>query len=259
MAVFHVDLDNTLIFSYKHDIGQEKRCVEICQGREVSFITDKTYALLREISEQVLIVPTTTRTQEQYERICLGISRLPYALVCNGGVLLVDGKKDDEWYAQSLDLAKECGDGLRKAFSLLEDEAERELEVRFIEDLFVFTKCKEPEAVVQFLKKELDTRLLDVLQNGTKVYVIPRGLDKGRAVERFREYKRDGLVLAAGDSGFDVTMLEKADRAAAPRPLLESAPLSGHVVPMPGKAVYSEEVLGFIRDILIQERYKAQK
>ena len=43
MIAFFSDLDNTLIFSYKHDIGKEKRCVEIYQGREVSYITERTY------------------------------------------------------------------------------------------------------------------------------------------------------------------------------------------------------------------------
>ena len=93
MDVFHADLDNTLIFSYRHDIGQEKRCVEVYQGREISFITEKTHRLLREINEKMLVVPTTTRTREQYERITLGVGELPFALVCNGGVLLINGKK----------------------------------------------------------------------------------------------------------------------------------------------------------------------
>ena len=72
MKLFHTDLDNTIIYSYKHSIGSEKRCVEIYREREVSFITDRTYALLKEIKKIVTVVPTTTRTVEQYRRIDLG-------------------------------------------------------------------------------------------------------------------------------------------------------------------------------------------
>jgi len=43
MVVFNTDLDNTMIFSYKHDIGPEKRNVEIYEGREISFITQRQY------------------------------------------------------------------------------------------------------------------------------------------------------------------------------------------------------------------------
>lgn len=91
--VFHSDLDNTMIYSYKHDIGNEKRCVEIYQGREISYVTDRTHELLRQVQDRVLFVPTTTRTTEQYRRIDLGIGPVRYALTCNGGVLLVDGQR----------------------------------------------------------------------------------------------------------------------------------------------------------------------
>ena len=40
MRIFFTDLDNTLIYSYKRDIGDAKRCVEVYQGREISFMTN---------------------------------------------------------------------------------------------------------------------------------------------------------------------------------------------------------------------------
>ena len=98
MIAFHTDLDNTLIYSYKHDIGPQKRNVELYQGREISCITEETYHLLQLVKNEMLIVPTTTRTLEQYQRIDLGIGPFPYALVCNGGVLLVNGVPDEAWY-----------------------------------------------------------------------------------------------------------------------------------------------------------------
>lgn len=33
MIVFHTDLDNTLIYSYRHDIGQDRICAEVYQGK----------------------------------------------------------------------------------------------------------------------------------------------------------------------------------------------------------------------------------
>ena len=83
MIIFHSDLDNTLIYSYKHEIGSEKRCVELYRGRELSYMTEKSLELLERIRERVLFVPTTTRTVEQYDRIRLGTTRAAYALVCN--------------------------------------------------------------------------------------------------------------------------------------------------------------------------------
>ena len=107
MVVFCTDLDNTIIYSYKHDIGDRKRNVELYQGREISFITDKTYDLLREIKNNIIIIPTSTRTKEQYDRIDLGIGAFEYALVCNGGLLIKQGKSDADWYEESLKLIEE--------------------------------------------------------------------------------------------------------------------------------------------------------
>ena len=97
MYLFNCDLDNTLIYSYKHDIGADKINVEQYQGREISFITSRTFELLKEVAEKTVFVPTTTRTVEQYGRIDLGIHTPQYALVCNGGILLKNGVEDSEW------------------------------------------------------------------------------------------------------------------------------------------------------------------
>lgn len=163
MKILNIDMDNTLIYSYKHDIGREKINVELYNGREISYITKRTFELLNEIKKRFLIVPTTTRTREQYERIFLGIGLIKYALVCNGGVLLVDGKVDEEWYKVSKNLISNSVDELLKAVLYLESEELRKFEVRFIEELFVFTKCDKPEKVVCKLRYKLNLSLVDVL------------------------------------------------------------------------------------------------
>ncbi|MDE6221371.1 MAG: HAD hydrolase family protein [Lachnospiraceae bacterium] len=246
MIVFHTDLDNTLIYSYKHDIGDQKRCVEICQGREISFVTQETYRLLQRLSEQksqVLIVPTTTRTIEQYQRIDLGAGVFPYALVCNGGVLLVNGKEDKDWYRGSLERIRYCKSELDNALEFLETDTRRNFELRFIKELFVFTKCEESEAVVKDLRKVLNTNVVDVFHNGVKVYVVPKALDKGKAVERFRGYIGADYVIAAGDSEFDIPMLEAADRGIAAPELAQGCFFADKIQCPSIERVFAEAVL----------------
>lgn len=129
MIVFNVDLDNTLIYSYKYDIGKNKRQVELYKENYISYITDKIYNLLLTLRNNALIVPTTTRTIEQYSRIELGIGNFKYALVCNGGVLLIDGKEDLEWYEESKKIIKESNNELLKAIDILNKDERRRLEV----------------------------------------------------------------------------------------------------------------------------------
>lgn len=275
MIVFHTDLDNTLIYSYKRDIGRDKRCVEIYQGREISFVTQETNRLLHKLSEwkeQVLIVPTTTRTTEQYARIDLGVGGFRYALACNGGVLLVKAiqeaesqcrgslevmQEDDNWYRGSLEMIRDSVGELHRALEILDRDPRRSFDLRFIRDLFVFTKCEEPDTVAADLKKMLKTDVVDVFNNGAKVYVLPKTLSKGKAVERFREYIGADYVIAAGDSEFDIPMLEAADLGLAPPELAQHFFLSGNVNRLSGEKVFAEAVLENVYGRLVYDsRYQ---
>lgn len=252
MIILNTDLDNTLIYSYKRDIGEDKRNVEIYEGRQISFITNRTYELLNKIKEKVLIVPTTTRTIQQYERIDLGIGKHKYALVCNGGILLVDGERDENWYKDSLKLVENSALQLEKAMESLGTDKRRTFELRFIEKLFVFTKCDEPENVVEDLKKLLDTTVVDIFNNGVKVYVVPKSLSKGVAINRFRKYINSEYVISAGDSEFDVSMLIESDLAFAPcnfidsfKEIVEKSEIDKYkkIHEVSGKKIFAEEFL----------------
>lgn len=247
--VFHTDLDNTIIYSYKHEIGAEKRCVELYHGREISYITGETERLLQQIKareNQIVMIPTTTRTIEQYQRIQLGIGKLPYALVCNGGVLLVRGREDEGWYRGSLERIRDSREMLHLALALLEKDPRRNFELRFIRDLFVFTKCQEPEAVVCELKQKLDRNVVDVFQNGVKVYVVPRALSKGSAVQRLKAYLGRAYTIAAGDSEFDCSMLEAADLGIAAPALARTHLFSGKVLCASEERLFAETVLDMV-------------
>lgn len=265
MIVFHTDLDNTLIYSYKHDIGRDKRCVEVYRGQELSFVTQETHRLLCKLSgwkQQVLIVPTTTRTIEQYLRIDLGMGGFPYALVCNGGVLLTAGtdddiaagnavvREDEKWYRDSLEMIQDSMGELRRALKLLDQDPRRTFELRFIRDLFVFTKCEDSGTVVGDLKKVLDTEAVDVFNKGAKVYVLPRVLSKGNAVSRFRKYIGAGYVIAAGDGEFDVSMLEAADLGLAPAELAQRCQFQERVRALPAERHYAEAVLSTVLEVI---------
>lgn len=247
MILFCSDLDNTLIYSYKHDIGTAKRCAEIYQGRKISFLTEQTYELLKEVQKYVLLVPATTRSVEQYQRIDLGIGTLKYALVCNGGVLLVDGKEDLEWYRQSLELVSESGKMLSYGARLLDRDKNRCFEVRNIQGLFIFTKSEKPLASVKMLKQSLDLKRVDVFYNGIKVYIVPKKLNKGAAALRLKDKLKADRLIAAGDSEFDIPMLNCADFAVAPLALRKNKKFLKDVAYMPEDGIFSEELLFALR------------
>lgn len=252
MILFHTDLDNTLIYSYKHDIGSAKQCVELYKEREISFITDATYALLKEIKEHVTIVPTTTRTVGQYNRIDLGVGAFRYALACNGGVLLADGKEDMDWYAGSLAMVSESKDTLAYGEELLKKDPNRCMEIRNIQGLFTFTKSEKPLDSVNMLKQAVNTDQVDIFHNGIKVYIVPKKLTKGAALLRLKKRLKSETIIAAGDSEFDISMINSADFGLAPLTLKGKKGIGKDVKFMQGKKVFSEELLNYIKGNILK-------
>ena len=213
-------------------------------------LTKETSQLLQKLNGQVMIVPTTTRSIEQYKRIDLGLGVPEYALACNGGILLKDGEKDLQWYEESLKLIKDCEGVMAKARELLENEPNRYFEVRFIEDLFLFTKCTSPEDIIKKVSESLNSDMVDVFNNGDKVYVVPRALSKGNAINRLREKLQPSKVIAAGDSEFDISMVVAADVGYVPNGFKEKYDVKDEsVIEAKENGLFSEEML----NMLIQE------
>lgn len=254
MILFNSDLDNTLIYSYKREMTKDKCCVEIYQEREVSFMSNTSINLLHKLNQVVCFVPTTTRTIEQYERINFGMRIPKYALVCNGGILLVDGVNDKKWYEESLAQISGCETELQRSIELLEKDSNRTFEIRLIEELFVFTKSKNPEATIEYLSSKLNLELVDVFHTGIKVYVIPKKLTKGNAILRLKEKLNPDKIIAAGDSEFDLSMFKVADLAFAPKQLntkmIEKCESSleqfTNIIIHEGEELFSDMVLEYI-------------
>lgn len=69
-----------------------------------------------------------------------------------------------------------------------------------MDGLFVFTKSSDVMETLAALKKTLDPEKVSVFNNGSKVYVLPRELNKGAAVERIKKRTGSDFVISAGDS-----------------------------------------------------------
>lgn len=220
MDLFVSDLDNTLIYSYRREIGEAKRLVESKDGRALSFMTELTHRLLEQVRTCCCFVPSTTRSLEQYERISIFSDWTPqYALVSNGGNLLRNGEVDGEWYSESRRLCEEAESSLRDAERLLAEDPLVSFEVRRVDGLFIFSKSQDPQQTMMVLRERIDPQTAEVLNNGTKVYVMPGRLNKGEAVKRLRALTGAGKIYAAGDSEFDVPMLMAADEIWLPAEL----------------------------------------
>ena len=214
MKAFFTDLDNTIIYSHRHQIAAPKRVAEYLHGHEQSYMNEELFRVLSSLSELTLI-PVTTRSEEQYRRlICMEDLHVKYALLCNGGKLLIDGKEDRLWQEETLAFSNKHIDDLERAYERLTGHCDPARLHR--PELFMcYAGVDNPIEVYGQLKKETQGLQVDIAYDHRKVYLFAKGLNKGLAIKRFKQRFSVSYSIACGDSEMDIPMLNEVDLAMA--------------------------------------------
>lgn len=190
--------------------------MEIKDGKELSFMPPEAFMLLKEVAGKSEFVPVTTRSLEQYRRIDLGI--MPrYAIVAHGALLLKHGAEDGDWRAETLN-------NLNIQLPAIEQN-EYLYDVRYVDNFFIFAKSDAPERAAERLGRFVDKTDFEVRAVHNKVYILPRNLNKGAALQRLKKRIGADYVICAGDSDLDLPMLALADMAISP----ENVELNNHL------------------------------
>lgn len=221
---YFTDLDRTLIYSKKFlDDNSKGICVEKYNGEDISYMTNKAVEQLITILNSKIVIPTTTRSIEQYERIEFAKNNIVFnwAIVCNGGCIIHNGERLKEWDNIIEEKLKYCGsfEEVRKSFEHYENVAGI-LKVREIYNMFFYMVVNKEEfikesieAFVKFLEKEN----WNVYYSGRKIYFIPNAIKKEEAIKFIVEKLKIKSFTALGDSIMDEGMLEIADNAIVPK------------------------------------------
>lgn len=230
-ALAFSDLDRTLIYSEgglqltTTDRYVPLACVEVFEGRPASFVTLKAAQALRELNLGSLLIPTTTRTIEQYRRIDLPGPRPQLALCANGGRLLRDGVEDLDFTRDVAALLAGVAAPLAEVTAHLHRSwrgasgSSFVRRLRLADELFCYAIVdwdRVPSswvAEVTGLSAEVGW---SVSVQGRRIYFVPDGLSKARAARVVAQYVGARAWVAAGDSLLDVDLLEEADAAIRP-------------------------------------------
>lgn len=87
------DVDNTLIHSWKHR-KEGDLCIEHIGEKEQGYMSRKAAELYSSLPENILLVPVTTRSVDQYRRIRWPGSREPDLAVTTNGAILLEPRAD---------------------------------------------------------------------------------------------------------------------------------------------------------------------
>ncbi|MFI1719806.1 HAD family hydrolase [Streptomyces sp. NPDC020489] len=222
------DLDRTLIYSsaalaltMPDARAPRLLCVEVHESKPLSYMTETAAALLADLGDAAVFVPTTTRTRKQYQRINLPGPPPAYAICANGGHILVDGVTDADWHTRvQTRLADECA-----PLSEVQEHLLRTADPvwvrkhRVAEDLFAYLVVERellPEDWVKELAVWAENRGWTVSLQGRKIYAVPKPLTKSAALHEVARRAGADLTLAAGDSLLDADLLLAADRGWRP-------------------------------------------
>ena len=227
------DLDRTLIYSAaalglagttSDGTGpQPPRLVvaEMDGGFPRTYLTRGAEAALREIDRLAVLVPTTTRTYAQYSRVRVTDGVPAYAVVLNGGQIVVDGRVDEDW-------SRQVQAGLAAACAPTDEVAEHVWKVfdprwttwlRVADDMFCYAVVDREEMPAGFVAELggwCEERNWAVSLQGRKVYAVPRPLTKSSALAEIAQRTGARRLLAAGDSLLDADMLEAAQFGVRP-------------------------------------------
>lgn len=219
-ALVGFDLDRTVVYSAAalmlegpDEAAPSLVVTEVYQGLPLSFMTRRAERALEALAETSVVVPVTTRTVAQFQRIRLPLPTTGWAVTTNGAVVLHDGEPDEAWTATLRDEMAATSAPLpevehRLATALPEGSV---LRTRRAEDLFVYAiveRSELPDSAVEAFAAELAEARLAGVRAGTQALRRARADPEGtspcgrrRAGRCHPDDRRRGLAARPGDAG----------------------------------------------------------
>ncbi len=222
------DLDRTLVHASSRLAAGEtdSPVIEIYQDRGITVTRQATLDALTALHASQAFVAVTTRSREQVARIepVWAMAQSGWLVCTNGATLLKDGRVDATWAARVDQLVADSAP-LAQAHRAFTNEFGTPETVdwmpllRDCDGVFLYCTLK-----LDFSPRDLEDRANALLAplgwhailHGRKLYSLPTGICKGRAVRHLRERLGIEELMAAGDSMLDVELLLAAERRWCP-------------------------------------------
>ncbi|HEY9061688.1 MAG TPA: HAD family hydrolase [Pseudobacteroides sp.] len=225
--IFASDLDQTLIFSEKHITDDLKDKVIPSEFKNESIITymlSETFEKLKSLNDKLILIPTTTRTLEQYERIMIFKSSIlpKFAVVNHGGSILEDGVLNHDWDKHINEKISTSCEPIEHMIDRFKSQIFHEdwvLDFRKIDNLFFYCIVQldaTPMSELTAFMTEIEAHGWHSCLHGRKLYFMPKQLNKWNAIEYIKNMLPPQHVMASGDSYMDFELLSMADYAILP-------------------------------------------
>ena len=218
--IFVSDLDKTLVFSGY----PEHCCVEYHQGKEITYMTQKGYEILKGLISKpdFRFIPCTLRSIEQTLRIeFISPEQIPIIICDNGFSIYVNGKLERDWDKQmQQELSHYPNQETKRVIEEYITTNHIDIsQVKSNRNAFytvIFNDKVTAEANSQNITSFINPNLYKWDLQGRKLYIIPKFLDKSLAVQHLRELLPNEHILTAGDSSVDCQLVSVGDKSIIP-------------------------------------------
>lgn len=208
--VFATDLDRTLIYSNKFVNKENKKYISgFPDGVGFSFLTNKAIEYLTNIKEKIDVVPCTTRSREQFNRIPL-FKDCKYSICSNGATIFHNGKVDSQWNMVMRKNMDFCMNDMLLFHDKLKQQSFLTREIQLVDNFFLFTKVDTSTNCIDFLEANLDKKNFYYAISGQKLYIFPTFISKEHALGYVLDRLNDNNLISAGDSEMDIGILNMA-------------------------------------------------
>lgn len=223
-----LDIDGTLTFSKAqlHLAPAEYRrmlyVTEIRNAKPFAYMTAKAYRMLNILQKNAHVTPVTSRGLGDYKAITVFDDSTPYAVLNTGGRILVNGEEDREW-SQYIDgmLHRNTAPSriIEGIFNRFTDAPWFHQMTHAWPDFVQIGLDKytnPPLAVVLGIRDEVEQLGWQLSHQGGYLFAIPKFLSKRIGFEEIVSRIRPDYTITAGDSTFDIHLLEAGDYAFRP-------------------------------------------
>lgn len=203
------DLDRTMVFSKRFlSPNQPLIPVEYKSKTIISYMTPHALKLTQQHIKN--IIPVTTRTLEEFERV-KPYQKAEWAIVGNGSLILHHGQALSEWKAHITKQIAPIQNEYTQIVNWLNQDYPHYLNRLATErDSFIFAKVR-PEHKEQ-LKQVLCDKLGTLPQwhfviQKQKVYIMPKVISKENAIQHLINLFKPQEIFFAGDGILDINMV----------------------------------------------------
>ena len=221
-AVVAADLDGTVVVNSRTVDAREAVVVMDSYASSSSVMSSRAAGLVEGLVGEQLLLPATTRTRAEYERMRWpGGLRPRVAVVANGAEILVEGVALPEWKASVTRALRDVDWDANEAARLLGAiAATTDVSVRSADGWFSVGVVRHASVMTResigYLESLVAPRGWVVSVQGRKVYLLPQGLTKQSALRHVVSRLGINVACSIGDSALDRGMLVQFGPAARP-------------------------------------------